>query len=326
MDIHDLQARCGSDMLRGVCCYRTQLDETVRHIHREDGNGEVVDVFEMPYGTLKEVHQFTEQSPHIPFPTEYLIKKREDLKVFRYLLRHLTVEPDYDAFQDLASRFNWLMVSCSVEDTAFRQLLTKKIGVENFVYFMADHPSEMEETLGALAEHHNRTMEVSARGPAEVFISYENTHTDNSSIEWFERYELPMLNTYADIAHECGKTLLVQTCGRIQRLVDLIANARFDGIIDVAPPPTGDLEFRQAISLFSQKGKILAGGIECTAFVHRNLGAFEAEVSALLHGMPSSSGFMLGSGDAVPQGATIEHFQVIQRLLESTTVRERTCL
>ena len=253
MDIYDLQALCGTDILRGVCCYRTRFDDAVRHVQGQGGPGEVVDIFETPYGTLKEVHRFTEQSPYIPFPTEYLIKTEQDLKVFRYLLDHVAVEPDYDTFRVLAGKFEHLMVSCSVEDTALRQLLTKKIGVENFVYLMYDHPSEMQETLQALADHHNQILEVSAQGPAEVFISYENTNTGDSSPEWFQKYELPLLNRYADTVHQFGKKLLIHMCGRIRLLVDSIVNARFDGIIDVSPPPTGDLEFRQAIPTFTSK-------------------------------------------------------------------------
>jgi hypothetical protein len=315
MDIHDLQALCGTDMLRGVSCHRIRFDETVRHTQCQGGPGEVVDVFETPHGTLKEVHRFTEQSPYIPFPTEYLIKRKDDLKVFRYLLDHVTVEPDYDTFRSLEARFPGLMVSCSVEDTALRHLLTKKVGVENFVYFMVDHPSEMQETLGALADHHNRILETCAQGPAEVFISYENTHTGDSSVEWFERHELPVLNRYADTVHRHGKKLLVHMCGRIRLLVDSITNARFDGVIDVSPPPTGDLEFAQAIRVFSGRKKILAGGIECNTWILKDLRQFEEHVTALLHSTPTLPCFMLGSGDAVPQGATLQHFEVVGRLL-----------
>ncbi len=317
MDIHELQALCGTDMLRGVSCHRIRLDDTVRHVQSQAGHGEVVDVFETPYGHLKEVHRFTEQSPYIPFPTEYLIKTAEDLKLFRYLLDQSVVEPDYDTFRSLAAKFPHWTVSCSVEDTALRQLLSKKIGVENFVYFMHDHPSEMEETLQALADHHNRILEVSARGPAEVFISYENTNTGDSSLNWFHRYELPTLNRYADTVHQHGKKLLIHMCGRIALLIDSIVIARFDGIIDVSPPPTGNMDFTQAIPTFDRNRKILAGGIECTTWIEQDLTVFEERVIALLRSLPKSPYFMLGSGDAVPQGATMEHFEVVRRLLGS---------
>ena len=84
-------------------------------------------------------------------------------------------------------------------------LLTKKIGVENFVYLFYENKNELEETLQDLAIHFNNQLHIAAQGPSEVFICYENTNTANSSPTWFEQYELPSLNTYADIVHHYGK-------------------------------------------------------------------------------------------------------------------------
>jgi uroporphyrinogen-III decarboxylase len=315
MDIYELQAYCGTDMLRGVCCYKTRFDETVQHIHQEDKAAQIIDIYKTPLGDLREVQTFTEQSPYIPFPTEHLIKQIEDLKIYRYLLHHTMIKPDYDNINAIIKKFDTLMVSCSVEDTSFRQLLTKKIGVKNFVYLFYENQSEIEETLSDLAAHFNKLLEVSVQGPAEVFICYENTNITNSSMDWFENYELPLLNTYADIVHQYGKKLLIHMCGRIQLLLEKIVNARFDGIIDVSPPPTGDLDIMQAIPVFSKRKKILAGGIECNTFVQIDLKKFEEKVSDFLNQIPDLSCFMLGSGDAVPKGTTLKHFEVIKRLL-----------
>ena len=317
MDIYELQAYCGSDMLRGVSFCKMRFDETVQHVHKENSNGEVIDFYSTPLGDLKEVQRFTEQSPYIPFPTEYLIKRIGDLKVYRYLLLHIIIEADYDNINFLIKKFDNLMVSCSVEDSSFRQLLTKKIGVENFVYLFYENQNELEETLQDLAIHFNNQLHIAAQGPSEVFICYENTNTANSSPTWFEKYELPLLNTYADIVHHYGKKILIHMCGRINQIIEPIAEAKFDGVIDVSPPPTGDIDFVNTIPLFTGKQKILAGGIECNTFLLQDLKNFEERISILLNEIPDQSGFMLGSGDAVPRGTTLQHFETIQKLLRS---------
>jgi hypothetical protein len=315
MDTHELQAYCGSDMLRGISCCKTRFDEEVQHVHQEDRNGEIVDFYSTPLGDLKEVQRFTEQSPYIPFPTEYLIKRIDDLKVYRYLLHHIIIEADYENINFIIKIFDNLMVSCSVEDSSFRQLLTKKIGVENFVYLFYENQNELEETLQDLALHFNKQLEIAAQGPSEVFICYENTNVGNSSPMWFGKYELPSLNTYADIVHQYGKKILIHMCGRINQIIKPIAEANFDGIIDVSPPPTGDIDFVSTIPLFTEKQKILAGGIECNTFLLQDLKNFEERILILLDEISGRSGFMLGSGDAVPKGATLQHFKIIQNLL-----------
>jgi len=315
MDIYELQAYCGSDMLRGISCCKIKFDETVQHVHQENNNGEIIDIYVTPLGELKEVQRFTEQSPYIPFPTEYLIKHIDDLKIYRYLLHHIIIEPDYENINFLIRKFDSLMVSCSVEDSSFRQLLTKKIGVENFVYLFYENQNELEVTLQDLTMHFNNQLHIAAQGPSEVFICYENTNTANSSPTWFEKYELPSLNAYADIVHQYDKKILIHMCGRISQIIEPIASANFDGIVDVSPPPTGDIDFVSTIPLFSEKQKILTGGIECNTFLLQDLRNFEERISALLDGISGQSGFMLGSGDAVPKGTTLQHFEIIQKLL-----------
>jgi uroporphyrinogen-III decarboxylase len=123
--------------------------------------------------------------------------------------------------------------------------------------------------------------------------------------------------------HQYGKKIFIHMCGRINQIIEPIAEANFDGIIDVSPPPTGDIDFVSTIPLFSGQQKILAGGIECNTFVLKDLKIFEERISILLDEIPIRSGFMLGSGDAVPMGAALQHFEIIQKLL-NFKVRKNT--
>jgi len=145
------------------------------------------------------------------------------------------------------------MVSCNAEDSSYRKLLTKKTGVENIVYLFYENQNELEETLHDPAMHFNKQLEIAAQGSSEVFVCYENTNVANSSLMWFEKYELPLLNMYADIVHQYSIRILIHMCGRINQIIKPIAGADFDGIIDVSPPATEDIDFISNIPLFSEK-------------------------------------------------------------------------
>jgi hypothetical protein len=309
MDIFELQRHFGSDLYRGGWASRERFDPAIRHSQTDRGDGVMVDVYETPRGTLREVHTFTPESPYIPFPTEYLIKTWDDLDAYLGLVDHTVVEPDHRRLGELIAAYPEAMITAGVTDTPLPALMTKLIGTQNFVFMHREDPARIRRAMDALQELHRRRLEAAAPGPAEVYICYENTNTNSFGIRWIEEYELPWLNEYADILHAAGKKLLVHMCGHIQLVLDQIAAARFDGIIDVAPPPTGDCDIPLAARTLSERGKLLGGGIGCTTFTLPDPDRFEREVRELVDAVAGTTRFMLGSGDAVPQGATEENLQ-----------------
>jgi hypothetical protein len=106
-------------------------------------------------------------------------------------------------------------------------------------------------------------------------------------------------------------------CGQISHVIKQIAEAKFDGIIDISPAPVGDLDFKLANKILTAKNKILADGIHCNAFILPDVHQFEAGICELLDSILYKDYFMLGSDDAVPQGATLKHFDIIRKLLNA---------
>jgi uroporphyrinogen-III decarboxylase len=208
---------------------------------------------------------------------------------------------------ELIAQYPEVMITAGVTDTPLPVLMTKLIGTENFVFMQSEDPLRIRSAMDAMQELHRRRLQVAAQAPAEVYISYENTNTSTFGIRWIDEYEIPFLNEYADILHATGKKLLVHMCGRIQLAIDRIAAARFDGIIDVAPPPTGDCKIAAAARTLCECGKTFGGGIGCTTFILQDVDRFEREVLDLVGAVGATPRFMLGSGDAVPQGATEEN-------------------
>jgi uroporphyrinogen-III decarboxylase len=317
----EMQMQLGTDMLRGVEAYKDILDESVVHSKKREGEYETEE-FTTPLGTIRKVSRFVPESPFIPFPTEYLIKTVEDLKVFRYVQEHTNPVEDFSKIEYYKDKYPEKILSASMQDSPFYDLLTKQIGVENFTYIYMADPSELELTMATMMKNKKKYIELSARSPADVIICYENTNTANSMPDWIQAYAFPQLDEFADLAHEYDKPLLVHMCGKIRLMLDKIAERKFDGIIEISPPPTGDCDFPEAIKIMEKAGKVIAGGIECNQFVITDNAAFTKSVEEFLDGLPESPYFFLGSGDAVPRGVTVENL-ISAYEISSTKKRKR---
>ncbi|MFP4059489.1 MAG: uroporphyrinogen decarboxylase family protein [Bacteroidales bacterium] len=311
--IIEMQMQLGSDMLRGVEAYKDAYHESVVHLKERKGEYET-EQFSTPIGTIRKVSRFVPESPFIPFPTEYLIKTVDDLKIFRYVLEHTNPIADFGNVEYFRQKYPRKILSASMQDSPFYDLLTKQIGIENFTFMYMEDPSELELTMEAMMKVKNRYVELSAQSPADVIICYENTNTANSMPDWIQAYAFPQLDEFAAIAHQYDKPLLVHMCGKINLLLDKIAERKFDGIIEISPPPTGDCDFPKAIQIMEKAGKIMAGGIECNQFTLSDNTAFEESVEKFLDSLPESPYFFLGSGDAVPKGVTAENLMSAYRI------------
>ncbi len=304
--IIEMQRQVGTDMFRGVGAFKEEYDETIQHSKVRDGEL-VIEKFSTPIGNIQQISRFVPESPFIPFPTEYLIKRQEDMKIFRYVLEHTKITADYSEINYYKEKYPDKILSASLSDSPFYDLLTKVIGIENFTYFYMEDPAEIELTMQAMQENKKKHVEISAQSPADVLICYENTNTSNSMPEWINMYAFKQLNEFTDIAHQYDKPLFIHMCGKISLVLDDIAQCKFDGIIDVAPEPTGDCDFAEAIKKMEQVNKVIAGGIECNQYTMKDTKAFRESVEQFLNELPDSPYYILGSGDAVPQGTLAEN-------------------
>lgn len=311
----DMQIQMGTDMLRGVEAYTDTYDETIVHSKKREGEYEI-ETFNTPVGNLKKIARYVPESPFIPFPTEYLIKSIDDLRIFRYVQEHTLPVADFSKIEHFKSKYPDKILSASMQDSPFYDLLTKQIGIENFTMFYIENPDELESTMEVMMKNKNRYVELSAQSSADVVICYENTNTANSMPDWIRMYAFKQLNEFAAMAHKYDKPLLVHMCGKISLLLEDIAKCDFDGIVEISPPPTGDCDFTEAIRIMEKANKVIAGGIECNQFVMKNPNEFIISVEKFLDSIPDSPYFFLGSGDAVPKGVSVENLSGVYKLTE----------
>ena len=270
-----------------------------------------------PLGELRCGWLYSAQAPDVPYPSELLLKTIDDVRIYRYVLDHTVVEPAYgeiiDALEAVGDQG-----TCEAKGscTPMQDLMMRKLGVENFYYFMNDYPAEMEALLEHMHELHKEQYRLLAESPAPIIITGENTSTTLASPAYMARWEFPALNEYSDIVHRTGKLHLVHMCGKLHQVVDLLEAAHLDGLHDVAPAPTGDFDFKGDRERLLAAGKSVAGGIDATAFANLSPDELEAYVLERLAEVAPGTGFLMSSGDTVPLGTTEENLRRVVRVLE----------
>jgi len=143
--------------------------------------------------------------------------------------------------------------------------------------------------------------------PTDIAFVNDNLSSTTTSRAMYRRYDRRYVNEYADILHASGKLLLTHWCGKLSGFGEDVAEARQDGISDVTPHPTGDLDIIEARRTWAKRFVVM-GGIDPTLFAQGTPQQMDAYVTDLLERMgPDRRGFILGSGDAVPYGTPPEN-------------------
>ena len=283
---------------------------------------ELLRVFETPIGTLQERYLRRETSPWILFPVEGKVKTIEDLKVLRYIYEAERYEPaNYAEFVALDREIgDDGLNAASAPISPFQALLEVDLGVERFHYFLADYPDEMKETMEVMHAKYLEAARIVAESPAEVVIIYENTSTSYMTPYMFPQYVLPHLNEYVDLCHAGGKLVIMHMCGKLKNAVKEIAQGHYDGICDMAPLPTGDLDLAEAKEAWGTKLSVW-GGIDATAFAHLTPQQMKVHATGIMERIAKYRGVILGSGDAVPLGTPLETLQAVTEAVNEFRLR-----
>jgi hypothetical protein len=186
--------------------------------------------------------------------------------------------------------------------TPLQMMINWEMGVERVVYMLADHPDEMHEMLETYHAKQLEMWRLMAELPADIAFVHDNLSSTTTSRDMYRRYDRRYVNEYADILHNAGKLLITHWCGKLSGFSEDVPEGRQDGISDVTPSPTGDLDIIGARRTWCKRF-VMVGGIDPTLFVQGSSQGMDAYVTDLLERLePDRRGFILGSGDTVPFG------------------------
>ena len=224
---------------------------------RDLGDGRQETVWQTPRGALRQMAE-TSQAGETRFIIEHPIREIQDYESLLALLESTMFEVSTTGVTESRRYLQTVRadgIAYAVGPaTPIMDLIRTWVGLERFVYHLADEPGLVGTVLDAMAERAFQQYELIAEHtPCEVMVLWDDANSLSLSRKMFERYSLPVLRGYAEIAHRHGKLLVNHTCGKIDAFLDLYAQTGNDAIDWLTPPPTGDVEPRRAREVLGER-------------------------------------------------------------------------
>lgn len=273
--------------------------------------------YEIPGHILTSKSIYTKESPFIPFPLEPFIKTAEDIEAFIYVKKR---EKYIERFSNFVKEDNRIGEAGIATDTAptspIQDIIQHLIGIEKFyTVFFTDHLNELEKLMEVMHEKNIEAYKLLANSPASVVISYENTSTTLVSPAIYEKYSLPYIDDYVNIVHKKNKIFLTHRCGELKWLVGLLKKGKDDGIIDISPEPTGDLNIWDAREAWPDK--IVQGGLDPTILTQWSIGKVKNYVKLILNKTGGRDRLIIGTADATPKDAKFENLKAVGEVIDT---------
>lgn len=271
--------------------------------------------YEIPGHILTSKSVYTKESPFIPFPLEYYIKTPEDIEAFIYIKKKEKYIERYSNFIEEDKRIGDMGIATDSAPTSpVQEIIQHLTGIEKFyTLFLTDNPGELDRLIEVMHEKNIEAYKLIAKSPAKVVVNYENTSTTLVSPAIYEKYSLNYIDDYADILHKKNKIYLTHRCGKLKELVDLLRKGKDDGIIDISPEPTGDLDIWDALEAWPDK--IVQGGLDPTILTQWSTEKVKDYISLILSRADGDK-LIIGTADATPKDAKIENLIAVGQVID----------
>jgi len=206
------------------------------------------------------------------------------------------------------------------QKTSFQAMVEHWCGTADLIYALQDYPEVVEECLAVMQAKDKETVDIWVKSSAEALLFYEDSSTTNISPALFERYTAPEVNEWGRLIHANGKRLVHHACGHIKDLIPLMCKTEIDAIESISPPPTGNIEIKDAAKLMPEHIGII-GGIEPTLFAGSSPVELEKCVLELIELSKSKKRFVLANSDSCPPDVAYEKFLLVSKLVKENGTR-----
>lgn len=200
-------------------------------------------------------------------PVKYPVERPADLEVLTNIWAHSRYEEVQDSQPEESLRRIEERIGddgiyvATTAPSPVQQLIEGDMGLEQFCYFLQDHPRQMEELLAAMHRCRVQEYEILARRtPCPAIIPVENTSSTLTSPSMYRQLSLPQIAEYARIVHRHGKKFILHMCGLLKCLLPVLKETGLDGINGLTPPTVGDTPCEAALDALGED-LILLGAI-----------------------------------------------------------------
>jgi len=172
--------------------WKEEFDESIQTEQKKEENRIISTIF-TPLGKLTAIQEYLSQSFTSAY-REHYIKKKEDLKIMRYLFTHRRITSCFDDFLRIDSLWNgWglpvVLAPCCV--SPLQTLLTRWAGVETTVNLLVEGREELEEAIIELQEADNEIFKIISQAPGQMVVFGENLSGEITGQKLMAQYEIP---------------------------------------------------------------------------------------------------------------------------------------
>ena len=257
--------------------------------------------YRTPVGETALVTRFDEAS-QAWHPVQFPVRAREDVRMMTAWFEDTAVELDPDALAQVAARRAALgeggLLCSSVGESPLMRWVEWIAGVENAHFFLADYPDEVEALFAAM--HRvllDKTRVEAAHNPVDVLYLTENTSTTLISPAQYERYCLPQIRAYGQVAASYGRLLALHMCGHLKLLLPALAELPAHAFEAFTSPPVGNT--RLAEGRAACPDKCLIGGTNAVLWT-TSADEIIAEIERDLDALPHHRGIAVTSAGVMP--------------------------
>ncbi|MBN2451743.1 MAG: hypothetical protein JXR77_15250 [Lentisphaeria bacterium] len=276
---------------------------------------EIVSRFETPTGSIERRRRW-EPRTYAWGISRWGIRTPRDLVVFGEALGERRFEPHWDRYRAWADAVGDLgVVYLPLGYSAVGHLLHYWMGVEGFIYGLADEPALMRRVVERVNANTLTLVDLAAQSPAAVVIMGDNISSDVQPPHLFEEWSGAFYREAIRRLHAGGKKVAVHIDGKLRGALHMVRGCGADAADAVTPTPMGDLTPAQCRGE-AGPDLLLSGGVSADLWLpHVPVERFDRAVFDWLDLRHSSPALIANAGDQVPPGAEESR---IARLLELT--------
>lgn len=186
--------------------------------------------------------------------------------------------------------------------------VTAIVGYENLCYMLYEEPELVQALFDGVGKRLFRYYERALDFPAVGLLSSNDDWGFNTqtflSPDLLRRYVFPWHRRFVELAHAAGRPILLHSCGRLHPVMDDVVSMGFDAKHSFED---GIQPVEEAYEQWHGRICIL-GGMDVDFLCRESEETIAARVRAMLERTASRGGYLMGTGNSVPEYMPQNHY------------------
>ena len=244
---------------------------------------------------------------------EHYIKTPDDYRVMEFVYKDAVYHNNYEVIREAQRRIGSDgLVYVRLGKVPIQEMLYQMMGLERFSFDYYDRRDLFDALHHTMLERYQELYTLAAESPVEIILFGDNITSDVVGEERFRNYCMPVYRQMREVLSGTGKKLAVHMDGRLASIKKTIAEAEFEIVEALTPPPMGDVSVKEAREIWPDK----ALWINFTSSVHiKSPESIEAHTRELLKQAGTKKGFAIGITEDAHVKALEQSLAVISRVI-----------